>query len=106
MKRTNGHDSQGTENSTKLEELRVLDSELSSLKKGARVYVQQPNSQVFFLSRLPEIRSSVKQQLAEQTAGAKEQLTQQTTAAKQQLTQQTAAAKQQLTEHTTAAKQS
>jgi len=56
---------------SKRQELQVLDAELSSLRKGRRVYVQQHNSQVFFLDQLPQVHSSVKKQLAELTRSQK-----------------------------------
>ncbi|XP_030845940.1 ASNSD1 upstream open reading frame protein-like [Strongylocentrotus purpuratus] len=46
-----------------ISELRVLQSELSSLKKNAKVYKQQQNSQVFFLTDKAHCQSQCKNQI-------------------------------------------
>ncbi len=48
---------------TNINELTVLDAEMKSLKPKARVYKQQPNSQVFFLADKTAVWSSAKQTL-------------------------------------------
>ena len=45
------------------QELKVLNSELSTLKKGARVYKQQPNSGLFFLDSKNKVFSDAKREL-------------------------------------------
>ena len=44
-------------------ELKVLDSELQSLRKSARVFVQQRNSNVYFLSDKTTVTQAVKLKL-------------------------------------------
>ncbi|XP_063965080.1 ASNSD1 upstream open reading frame protein-like isoform X1 [Lytechinus pictus] len=46
-----------------ISELQVLQSELSSLKKNAKVYTQQQNSNVFFLSDKAHCQSRCKSQI-------------------------------------------
>ncbi|XP_023213763.1 ASNSD1 upstream open reading frame protein-like [Centruroides sculpturatus] len=43
-----------------LEELNVLNSELKNLKKTARVYRQQPNSHIFFLDDISNVKCKTK----------------------------------------------
>ncbi|XP_026872254.1 ASNSD1 upstream open reading frame protein [Electrophorus electricus] len=47
----------------KIKEQKILIDELSNLKKNRRVYIQQPNSNIFFLSDKGETLSSCKVQL-------------------------------------------
>ncbi|XP_048754321.1 ASNSD1 upstream open reading frame protein-like [Ostrea edulis] len=47
----------------KFQEQKILETELTSLKKGARVYQQQQNSNVFFLSKREDILKESKQTL-------------------------------------------
>jgi len=46
----------------RLRELQVLESELSSMKRGARLYVQQQNSLVCFREDIPRTRAVLKKE--------------------------------------------
>lgn len=48
-----------------LKSLQILDAELNSLKKNAKVYVRQPNSQILFLADIEEVRTDTKAKLIE-----------------------------------------
>lgn len=48
---------------TRIKEQKVLVDELSNLKKNRKVYLQQPNSNIFFLSDKGETLSSCKKEL-------------------------------------------
>ncbi|XP_067125564.1 ASNSD1 upstream open reading frame protein-like [Centruroides vittatus] len=48
-----------------LEELNVLNSELKNLKKTARVYRQQPNSHIFFLDDISNVKCKTKESIKE-----------------------------------------
>lgn len=47
----------------KIKEQKILVDELSNLKKNKRVYIQQPNSNIFFLADKGETLSSCKKDL-------------------------------------------
>lgn len=47
-----------------IQETEVLLSELHSLKKNAKVYKQQPNSNIFFLHDITKAKSETKEDLA------------------------------------------
>ena len=47
----------------RINELTVLDAEMKSLKGNARVYKQQPNSQIYFASDKASVWSAAKQTL-------------------------------------------
>ncbi|XP_067300441.1 ASNSD1 upstream open reading frame protein-like [Pseudorasbora parva] len=47
----------------KIKEQKILVDELSNLKKNRRVYTQQPNSNIFFLTDKGETLSSCKKDL-------------------------------------------
>lgn len=47
----------------RIHELKVLQSEMSSLKKGKKVYQQQPNSRVLFMQDAPRVFSNAKKEL-------------------------------------------
>ena len=49
--------------STRVQELEVLNSELQSLKKNAKVYKCQPNSSLFFLEDKQSVFSDAKKEL-------------------------------------------
>ncbi|XP_030643046.1 ASDURF protein [Chanos chanos] len=49
--------------SKKIKEQKILVDELSNLKKNRRVYVQQPNSNIFFLSDKRETLNTSKKTL-------------------------------------------
>lgn len=51
--------------SRELKTLQILDAELDSLSKTARVYIQQANSRVFFLSNVEKARQDTKVKIAE-----------------------------------------
>ncbi|XP_036438912.1 ASNSD1 upstream open reading frame protein-like [Colossoma macropomum] len=47
----------------KIKEQKVVIDELSNLKKNRKVYIQQPNSNIFFLTDKGETLSSCKKEL-------------------------------------------
>ncbi|KAK2145584.1 hypothetical protein LSH36_670g00035 [Paralvinella palmiformis] len=50
-------------NGMRIKELEVINSELSSLKPGRKVYKQQPNSNVFFHEDVSHVMAHAKQEL-------------------------------------------
>ena len=47
----------------RMQELRVLETEVNSLKKGARIYTRQPNSNVFFHADKDKVLANAKKDL-------------------------------------------
>ncbi|XP_077513959.1 uncharacterized protein LOC144124894 [Amblyomma americanum] len=47
----------------RIQELKVLEHEINCLKKDARVYKQQPNSNIFFKSTLADVEQETKRNL-------------------------------------------
>lgn len=48
---------------SQMQELKVLEHEINCLKKNARVYKQQPNSNIFFKSTLADVEQETKRNL-------------------------------------------
>ena len=53
-------DSRNKETKKQIQELKVLEGELSSLKTGAKVYKLQPNSNIFFRTKRDTIAAETK----------------------------------------------
>lgn len=49
----------------KIRELDILQGELKSMKKGGKVYKQQPNSQIFFRENMEQVFSDAKREMDE-----------------------------------------
>jgi len=56
----------------RIQELQVLESELKSMKKGGRVYKQQPNSNIFFRQEMVQTLSDAKKEVEELIAEYKD----------------------------------
>ena len=54
-----------SEASTRIRELEVLQGELKSMRKGGRVYKQQPNSSIFFRENMEKVFSDAKLEMDE-----------------------------------------
>lgn len=51
------------ESNMRRKELEVINSELTSLKPGKKVYKQQPNSNIFFREDITQVMEHAKQEL-------------------------------------------
>ena len=51
------------ESNLRMKELEVINSELTSLKTGRKVYKQQPNSNIFFREDISRVMEHAKQEL-------------------------------------------
>ena len=56
-------DSRNKEVKQQIQELNVLEGELGSLKTGAKIYKQQPNSNIFFRTNRDTIAAETKRRL-------------------------------------------
>ena len=57
-------DSQTKEVKQQIKELQILEAELGSLKKGATVYRQQPNSNLYFKGDREKVAADTRRQLS------------------------------------------
>ena len=57
-------DSQTKEVKRQMKELQILETELGSLKKGAAVYRQQPNSNLYFKDDREKVAADTRRQLS------------------------------------------